>query len=208
MPARFRPSPAMIVACVALIVALGGSAYAVTKFVGSDGQIHGCVGKKGNLTLVKPGKHCPKHRSQIVWSKQGAPGAPGAAGADVVARLRGGPVTVPANSSKSVPISPSTFGQGAGDAILLMGSLTVTPPATCGGGMGFFNGVQIQVDGVEIMSVAGLGSPTEPVYLPAAGVPSGGATTHGVSVTANNACTGAGESYTINSLSIDAVRAR
>jgi len=31
MLARFRPSPAMVVACVALAVALGGSAYAVTS---------------------------------------------------------------------------------------------------------------------------------------------------------------------------------
>ena len=30
MVARFRPSPAMVVACVALVIALGGSAYAVT----------------------------------------------------------------------------------------------------------------------------------------------------------------------------------
>ena len=31
MPTRFRPSPAMIVACVALLVALGGTSYAVTQ---------------------------------------------------------------------------------------------------------------------------------------------------------------------------------
>src|SRR5438067_2477861 len=30
MLARFRPSPAMVVACLALVVALGGSAYAVS----------------------------------------------------------------------------------------------------------------------------------------------------------------------------------
>ncbi|MEA2272258.1 MAG: hypothetical protein QOI98_966 [Solirubrobacteraceae bacterium] len=31
MPARFRPSPAIIVACLALIVALGGTSYAVSQ---------------------------------------------------------------------------------------------------------------------------------------------------------------------------------
>ena len=31
MPGRFRPSPAMLVACAALVVALGGTSYAVTQ---------------------------------------------------------------------------------------------------------------------------------------------------------------------------------
>jgi len=36
---RFRPSPAMIVACIALFVALGGTATAVTYVVSSNSQI-------------------------------------------------------------------------------------------------------------------------------------------------------------------------
>lgn len=72
MRSRFRsPSPAMVVACVALVVALGGSAFAVTGgFVGSDGQIHGCVAKSGGLVLVKAGKKCPKGQSRIAWEQK------------------------------------------------------------------------------------------------------------------------------------------
>lgn len=36
---RFRASPAMIVACIALLVALGGTATAVTYVVSSNSQI-------------------------------------------------------------------------------------------------------------------------------------------------------------------------
>jgi hypothetical protein len=59
----------MVVASVALIVALGGSAYAVTNFVGPNGQIHGCVGSKGRLSLLKPGKKCSTDKSPIAWNK-------------------------------------------------------------------------------------------------------------------------------------------
>jgi hypothetical protein len=39
MRSRFRPSPAMIVACAALFVALGGTATAVTYVVSSNSQV-------------------------------------------------------------------------------------------------------------------------------------------------------------------------
>src|SRR5690242_13933793 len=39
MRSRFRPSPAMIVACIALFVALGGTATAVTYVVSSNSQV-------------------------------------------------------------------------------------------------------------------------------------------------------------------------
>jgi hypothetical protein len=61
----------MVVAGVALMVALGGSAYAVTGgFVGSDGQIHGCVARNGSLVLVKAAKKCPKGQTRIAWEQR------------------------------------------------------------------------------------------------------------------------------------------
>ncbi len=68
MLSRFRPSPAFGVAWLALVIALGGSAYAVTGgFVGSGGQIHGCVSRTGSLVLVKQGHRCRRGTSAIVW---------------------------------------------------------------------------------------------------------------------------------------------
>jgi hypothetical protein len=199
---RFRPSPAMIVACIALVVALGGSAYALSSFVGPNGQIHGCVDNTGNLSVVKPGKQCPSGRSPLLWNQKSA---------DVIARIHGGPVTVPANTlSKSVPVNPSTFGQGMGNAILLVGSLTFTPPATSCGTFGTFNFVQVALDGVQIMSapVLGTGPGARTVYFTTAGLPGGPGRTRAPSVTANNTCSDASQSYTINSLSLNAIRMR
>jgi hypothetical protein len=94
MLARFRPrfpSHATVVAYLALFVALGGGAFALTKgFVWSDGQIHACVTKKnGQLRLVKQGKPCKTGERAIAWNKRppslpppgrdhnvGAPGEP------------------------------------------------------------------------------------------------------------------------------------
>ena len=81
---RFRPrlSYANVMATVAVFIALGGGALAATSFVGSDGKIRGCVSKKGQLTLVKPGKHCKKG-TPIAWnssSSQPMPARPLEAG--------------------------------------------------------------------------------------------------------------------------------
>jgi hypothetical protein len=79
MLARFRPSPAMVVALAALVIALGGTAFAVTNFVGPNGQIHGCVSKKGKLVLIKPGAKC-KTGSPVAWNQKGPKGDRGARG--------------------------------------------------------------------------------------------------------------------------------
>ena len=63
----------MVIACLALIVALGGSAFAVTSFVGKDGRIHACVGKHGGLTVPKPGKRCGKGKTPLAWDQRGLP---------------------------------------------------------------------------------------------------------------------------------------
>jgi len=79
MLARVRPrlTYANVVASLALFVALGGGAYAARRFVGSDGRIHACVGKKGHLTLVKPGSKCGKGTSHLAWNKRGPSGRQG-----------------------------------------------------------------------------------------------------------------------------------
>jgi hypothetical protein len=75
-------SYANVTATLALFAALGGGAYATTRFVGSDGMIHGCVGGGGSLTLVKAGKPCAKGKSAIAWNQQGVQGSPGTQGSN------------------------------------------------------------------------------------------------------------------------------
>ncbi|MBV9213425.1 MAG: hypothetical protein JOZ25_07235 [Actinobacteria bacterium] len=101
MLSRFHPSPALVVACIALIVALSGSAYAITNFVGPGGQIRGCVSNKGKLVLVKPGVKCKKGLSTISWNRRGPhgkPGATGLAGPTFLATRGGASPTTPVQS--------------------------------------------------------------------------------------------------------------
>jgi hypothetical protein len=84
---RVRPSPALIIAIVALFVALGGVAYATIP--GSDGVIHGCyLNKNGTLRVIDPGagQKCSGFETAVQWNQtgprglQGLQGSPGAAG--------------------------------------------------------------------------------------------------------------------------------
>jgi hypothetical protein len=77
-----RPSPAMVVALIALFVALGGIATGATPFGGSssDDTIRGCVDKDGRLTILKKGKRCPRRTTAIEWNKEGPQGPQGAQG--------------------------------------------------------------------------------------------------------------------------------
>lgn len=100
MLVRFRPqlNHATVVAYLALFVALGGGAIAATSLVGKDGQIHGCVSKKGKLTVLKPGKKCRSGQTAIAWSQKGPRGLTGPKGAKGAKGDKGdtGPSTGPA----------------------------------------------------------------------------------------------------------------
>ena len=72
------------IALIALFVALGGGAYAATGgggFLSHTGTINGCVASKGGaLTVLKPGKRCPRHTRALHFNVAGRPGAAGATG--------------------------------------------------------------------------------------------------------------------------------
>src|SRR5919108_323143 len=73
---RHRPSPATAIALAALIIAIGGVAYATIP--DSEGVIHGCFNKQsGNLRVVESSSECRTNESAIDWNQQGPPGPPG-----------------------------------------------------------------------------------------------------------------------------------
>jgi hypothetical protein len=74
----FRPSPAMIVACVALFVALGGTATAVTYVVSSNSQI-------GPGTVSGHNPPSGKHGNIISGSVNGTDLAPNSVGSSEIA---------------------------------------------------------------------------------------------------------------------------
>jgi hypothetical protein len=106
-----KPSPAMVVAMAAFVVALGGVAFATIP--DSSGRIHGCVGPgNGQLRVVESAVDCHKNERSISWNEQGPPGPPGGG---VVARMRSGPVVVPPPGEPfihDIPLSNNTWEQG------------------------------------------------------------------------------------------------
>ena len=76
---RHRPSPGTVLGFAALIVALGGVAFAAIP--DSNGTIHGCYQKNsGNLRVVESASDCRNSELAITWNQQGPQGATGATG--------------------------------------------------------------------------------------------------------------------------------
>ncbi len=78
---RFRVSPALAVAVAALVLALGGVAWATIP--DSGGVIHGCYSKAiGRLRVIDPSTsaHCTALESPIQWNQTGPQGPQGLKG--------------------------------------------------------------------------------------------------------------------------------
>jgi hypothetical protein len=89
-----RLTYANVVATVAVFLALGGGAYALTGIPDGGGIYHGCVASSGALRVVTKASSCLKTKtvkrgtrrvripgeSAIVWNQQGRPGVNGGQG--------------------------------------------------------------------------------------------------------------------------------
>jgi hypothetical protein len=74
-----RPSPALIVAIVALVMAATG--FAVAAIPGSDGKLSACYHKTtGAMRLVDETAKCKKTERRIAWNQVGQQGAQGLQG--------------------------------------------------------------------------------------------------------------------------------
>jgi hypothetical protein len=73
-----RPSPALVVAFVALLVALGGVTYAAIP--APDGTIHACVGSRGALRAIDSAASCDPSEQALNFSQTGPPGQQGVTG--------------------------------------------------------------------------------------------------------------------------------
>jgi hypothetical protein len=98
---RRRLTYGNVLLTLCFLLLLGGGAYAVTGFVGSDGKIHACVTSKGAVTLVKAGTKCTNGQKAIAWNQLGPRGPRGLRG------LRGftgppGPVPATLPSGKTL----------------------------------------------------------------------------------------------------------
>lgn len=184
---RFKPSPAMVVALLALVVALGGSAFAAGYVVTrssqiKDGAVTGQDVKNGSLTGADV-----KSRSLVAsdfkdsvrgpvgpQGPKGDKGDPGPTGqlpstamltfraARVVssssAQTISGTQAEPADFGADLPVTGNTWTQLANETDSFAGTVAVTWPTDCYSG-GNFSGVYVNllVDGE---AVAGTGAET------------------------------------------------
>ena len=76
-------SYANVISTIALFFALGGGAFAaVNSYVGSKGQVQGCVATKGHhyLQIVRWGTRCPKRTQALAFNQTGPAGPRGVQG--------------------------------------------------------------------------------------------------------------------------------
>lgn len=67
---KHRPSPATAIALAALVVALGGAAFAAIP--DSSGTIHACYQKNnGDLRVVESSSNCRSNENRLDWNVQG-----------------------------------------------------------------------------------------------------------------------------------------
>jgi hypothetical protein len=83
--ARLRPSPALVLAMVAVVIAMRG--VAIGSVPDSIGKISACYGKNGMLRIGDSSKkgRCARGQHRISWSQKGPAGIPGPRGATGVA---------------------------------------------------------------------------------------------------------------------------
>ncbi len=111
---RLRPSPGLLVALLALVLASGGAAWAGTNVTGSSKgahKIHACIQPAAagdtarELSLPTHGTTCPNGDVPISWNEKGRPGAKGARGA-VGAQGKTGAVGAPGAQGPVGAIGP------------------------------------------------------------------------------------------------------
>ena len=132
-----RPSPGTAFGFAALMIALGGAAFAAIP--DSGGMIHGCYLKNnGNLRVVDAAGDCKPSERPVSW-RAGAP-----AGSGIVARATS---TAPASSNSpqfpspsfedlveagaEIPLTGGAWTQRPDETNTFFGTIHYTPPAAC-----------------------------------------------------------------------------
>ena len=77
---RTRLTYANVMSTLALFVALGGGAFAATKFVGRGNLVRLCVSPGGAVRVLKVGAKCGRGRTEVPVDQTGPQGVPGPRG--------------------------------------------------------------------------------------------------------------------------------
>ena len=116
---RPRPSAALIVACAALAVAIGGNAIASIAAIPSDGRFTACYQTSDSLLnrivlLAEPGEQCPNTYARVTWPSQATGGGTGTRGPQGPAGPRGqqGPAGPAGPAGRVGPRGPASVSSG------------------------------------------------------------------------------------------------
>jgi hypothetical protein len=225
-----RPSPATVLACLALFVALGGTGYAILAPDG-QGRLTACAHvKTGALRLVEPGKACRKKTRKFAgeravrWSVTGPPGAAGPAGSPGAAGAAGkdgrngagiaflthstGPVTASA-SEQTIPLTSSTWRQAGDEVHQLFTRATITGGDGCTSSSPGFEAVNLRffVDG-ELVGTLFSVATTEPVSADLGALfEPGEARERELVVKVSDTCA-SGDHFVVDKVSLTAISAR
>jgi hypothetical protein len=121
----YRPSSATAVICIALLVAVGGVAFA--SIPDSSGVVHACYQKKGGGLRVIGGGKCRKSEKSLAWSQQGRQGLQGVNGAQGIQGAQG----AKGEKGQTGPAGP--FPGTLPSGVTLRGSYAANVNATAGG---------------------------------------------------------------------------
>jgi hypothetical protein len=77
---RPRLTYANVISTLALFVALGGGAFAATKFVGPGSVVRLCVSPGGAVRVLKVGEKCGRGKTEVPVDQTGPQGVPGPRG--------------------------------------------------------------------------------------------------------------------------------
>jgi hypothetical protein len=142
---RYRPTPATAIALAALVVALGGAAFAA---IPDGGTVHACYHKSnGSLRAVDSSAECRSSENALDLDAAGGEGG----GAEIVARARStGPVPVNANTVQ-IPLAGNTWTQGATETneLFIETEVFIPPTDACAVSRVFFTVDREEITGFQ-----------------------------------------------------------
>jgi hypothetical protein len=139
---RRRPSPGTAFGFAALVIALGGAAFAAIP--DSSGTIHGCYLKSnGSLRVVDAPGACKSNERTVSWSAGSQPGSGVVARATSTHPVASISPQLPSPSFEDlvrngapIPLSGGTWTQHADETDQFFGAIEYNPPAACQFGAG------------------------------------------------------------------------
>ena len=103
---RFNPRAWIIVSIVALTLGVGGGVAAYASIPDSNGVIHGCYNKVGDLRVINTdtGRRCRNAATALTWNQTGPRGPAGPSSLSV-STVTGGPAGVDPGNTNRVTVS-------------------------------------------------------------------------------------------------------